>query len=1027
MSRLDVRDFGAVGDGVTDDRVAIQAAMNVAVAAGQSVYFPNGRYKTKGYVNVTGARNIWIVGDGATIVYASDAIDVGPDEIATSRSQARSGLFLRYCTDIILDGLRFEGGDATEIITVNCGSGVYLRHCTGVTLWQCSKRAGHSLIQGDAAADTSHTGHSLLPGPEVTLTDLHKLFNPGHVGHKVTLAGCTHIANNGSFVITSVISATQVTFTNAAGVEEISPFKWSIDDGDKGTRIEGGRSDGVHGSCTTGNHSIFRDHHFEWPTNADVCGIGDALTFDGTTVTLTDTAGQGGGRFLPRHHGNFIVIKGATTTLNDGTWQISYISATQVSWTNASGKAELFHGSWWILGGDKTGRGSFLSQGGTLTITSATPAFSADDVGKMIRVLGATSPGNNTGAIIASVTSATAVVAYHPSDMPEAFSGVWTINAYDNGQDASGNTHGSSHAIYVFGGRQNIVVDSCMFIGNRTCCVKISGTNGSLRNVTVRNCFAQECASFVIAGADDVNEHTQIAVDNNRLIDCSIQRVGWDAGGGISFLGTRNVSATNNQFHWTRNSISSVSGHGQGSVSGISANRYVDGHSQPVEDLWVNGNKFTSDPSSTKSASIIHTAIMVSDVGLRAKYANAGSLTFSSPTVTLTDVNALFTQAEVGRSIWLMKPTGEVEGPFEITGVPSKTTLTYTNANGAVGQAGTYRIKGPATGGACIIANNQILSVGAIGISCVNNVGPEVNGNIFSGLTSNIRFNGDVSPRAVNNRVIGVDPPSTGITLSPGTSWPFIDDNIITNGAIGASPGNDMGVSVLGPARVDYPLLGKRGRALPAYGREEVVIAYGSQLVDGDTIEVTAGETVKYTFKATSPSKVEKQFNSFNTDSITQPIQVGLVGLIGAQAGVDCADYGTGFGGVVTYHLRIRRKNATSGTDGTLQVSVIALNPTALVSPYNYGVGDPRCCLGRGSATANGFQWDRTVIWSLDCTWSGGVMIWADNQAAQKLLQASGWRPLKDPNNAGACEIVTHGPTSGSDGAPGPEFRWVIA
>jgi hypothetical protein len=87
----------------------------------------------------------------------------------------------------------------------------------------------------------------------VTWTDAHGLFNPGHVDHKVTLAGCTNITNNGVFVITSVISTTQVTYTNPAGVNETSSFTWSIDDGDKDTRIEGGRSDGVHGYCSTGD------------------------------------------------------------------------------------------------------------------------------------------------------------------------------------------------------------------------------------------------------------------------------------------------------------------------------------------------------------------------------------------------------------------------------------------------------------------------------------------------------------------------------------------------------------------------------------------------------------------------------------------------------------------------------------------------------------------------------------------------------------------------------------------------------
>ena len=101
--------------------------------------------------------------------------------------------------------------------------------------------------------------------------------------------------------------------------------------------------------------------------------------------------------------------------------------------------------------------------------------------------------------------------------------------------------------------------------------------------------------------------------------------------------------------------------------------------------------------------------------------------------------------------------------------------------------------------------------LGTVGVNCEHCVGPEVTGNVFAGLISNIRFNGDVSPRAVNNRSIGVNTQLATITLSPGTSWPFIDDNIITNGSMGASTGRDMGISVVGSQRVDYPLLGKRG------------------------------------------------------------------------------------------------------------------------------------------------------------------------------------------------------------------------
>jgi hypothetical protein len=49
-----VKDFGARGDGSTDDTSAIQAAINAAAAKGGSVYFPSGVYKTSRTLTVSG-------------------------------------------------------------------------------------------------------------------------------------------------------------------------------------------------------------------------------------------------------------------------------------------------------------------------------------------------------------------------------------------------------------------------------------------------------------------------------------------------------------------------------------------------------------------------------------------------------------------------------------------------------------------------------------------------------------------------------------------------------------------------------------------------------------------------------------------------------------------------------------------------------------------------------------------------------------------------------------------------------------
>jgi hypothetical protein len=49
-----VKDFGAVGNGSTDDTSAIQAAINAAAAKGGSVYFPSGVYKVSSTLTVSG-------------------------------------------------------------------------------------------------------------------------------------------------------------------------------------------------------------------------------------------------------------------------------------------------------------------------------------------------------------------------------------------------------------------------------------------------------------------------------------------------------------------------------------------------------------------------------------------------------------------------------------------------------------------------------------------------------------------------------------------------------------------------------------------------------------------------------------------------------------------------------------------------------------------------------------------------------------------------------------------------------------
>lgn len=69
-SVVNVKEFGATGDGVTDETVAIKAAIDAAMLTGQAVYFPSGVYMCQPnqlifYFTATTAKTFCLFGDGA--------------------------------------------------------------------------------------------------------------------------------------------------------------------------------------------------------------------------------------------------------------------------------------------------------------------------------------------------------------------------------------------------------------------------------------------------------------------------------------------------------------------------------------------------------------------------------------------------------------------------------------------------------------------------------------------------------------------------------------------------------------------------------------------------------------------------------------------------------------------------------------------------------------------------------------------------------------------------------------------------
>jgi hypothetical protein len=122
---INVKDFGAVGNGVADDSAAIQAAFNKAASlqvnaqyAGSSlfvvgspiVYFPIGVYRVNTKINVTDAlRYVGMAGDGKSLIVGNTSLTKGLDFFA--------GTAVRYLN---VQNLQFQNFDTVfDVQTAN--------------------------------------------------------------------------------------------------------------------------------------------------------------------------------------------------------------------------------------------------------------------------------------------------------------------------------------------------------------------------------------------------------------------------------------------------------------------------------------------------------------------------------------------------------------------------------------------------------------------------------------------------------------------------------------------------------------------------------------------------------------------------------------------------------------------------------------------------------------------------------------------------------------------------------------------
>lgn len=202
---VSVKDFGAVGDGVTDDSAAVQAAVTYASSSGLTLVFPAATYFLSSQITATraGQYNDWKIEGYGAVLLTSGAISAL--KISTSQTPYQT----------IIEGLSVNHrGNATATAAFE------LQNTTHVTLRNCTVEA-HGVGAGYAAvwlhngtASDANTGCFWTTVENIAIrkrsgTDV------GDIPHGVLASGS---ANATSILGGSISSCTNaITLTNESG------------------------------------------------------------------------------------------------------------------------------------------------------------------------------------------------------------------------------------------------------------------------------------------------------------------------------------------------------------------------------------------------------------------------------------------------------------------------------------------------------------------------------------------------------------------------------------------------------------------------------------------------------------------------------------------------------------------------------------------------------------------------------------------------------------------------------------------
>jgi hypothetical protein len=213
MPVFNVKTYGAVGNGVTDDTTAIQAAITAAEAAtyGGKVYLPAGKYNIAGNLVITSPL-IWFVGDGAALV----TLSFSGTGICLSWHYSSLAAHGALHTELVVGGISGVTIDGT-----NAGTGAVVGFEVGdiiglsmtdfhVSNFNVDGVARQSGVTG-AATVTLTSGNATVPDTSAATTDVGKTVSI----YSLTTTGTSLAVQQVLGTISSVSVGTSITLSAA--------------------------------------------------------------------------------------------------------------------------------------------------------------------------------------------------------------------------------------------------------------------------------------------------------------------------------------------------------------------------------------------------------------------------------------------------------------------------------------------------------------------------------------------------------------------------------------------------------------------------------------------------------------------------------------------------------------------------------------------------------------------------------------------------------------------------------------------